>query len=311
MVTTVGLDLGGTKLLAIRLEDRAVVETAVLPTPDDAGELTKAAIDGVRAVWREDVEAIGVGIAGLVRFPEGVFVWGPHVAGTGIPVRADLQAEFDIPAVVDNDANAAAHGELVLGSATGHDHVLVVTLGTGIGGAIVLDGQVRRGASFAGEFGHVLFEADGLPCACGRRGCWETVASGPALARLAAEHIAGDAEGPLARRLGPSFSAEDVTEAAEEGDETARALVGRIGEAFGRGLANLIAVFDPQMVVVGGGLGSVGEVIIEPARRVVADVIHGGSHRPPPPIVAAGLGASAGAVGAAVLAADLVGGSAR
>jgi glucokinase len=253
-------------------------------------------------------DAIGVGVAGLVQFPEGVFVWGPHVVDTGAPLRADLERAFGLPVLVDNDANAAAWAEHEIGSGQGFDDMLLVTLGTGIGGALIIDGQLRRGRSFAGEWGHMLFERNGERCACGKRGCWETVASGPALVRLAREFIFNNPDGRLAHRLQEPFTGEDVTQAADEGDETARGLVAQVGADLGRGLCNLVAILDPEIIVVGGGLGSVGEALLGPARRVAADALHGGSHRMLPPIVVAELGPAAGAAGAAMMAADLAAG---
>jgi glucokinase len=274
-----------------------------------ADQLAGAVVEAVRGVMTPDVDAIGVGVAGLVQWPEGVFVWGPHVAGTSVPLRAALEQEFDLPALVDNDANGAAWAEHVAGAGRGYGDMLLVTLGTGIGGAIIVDDKLHRGKSFAGEFGHTMFERNGHRCACGKRGCWETVASGPALVRLAREFIFQNPDGALAHRLGSEpFTGEAVTRAADEGDETARGLVAQVGADLGRGLCNLIAILDPDIIVVGGGLGSVGEALLGPARRVAADALHGRTHRGLPPIVVAELGPAAGAAGAAMMAADLAAG---
>lgn len=306
MTTTIGIDLGGTKVLAVRMVGREVVDQEEFDVTAGPADLTKAALEAVRSVWSEDVEAVGVGIAGMVSWPSGVFVWGPHVAGSNVSVRRELEAAIDVPVVVDNDANVAAVAELELGSARGYRDVLLVTLGTGIGGALVVDGQIHRGASFAGEIGHMTYEPRGLQCDCGKRGCWETVASGPALVRLARESIAQNPDGALSHRFSAeTLTGEDVTGAADAGDETARSLVAQVGAGLGTGLCNLIAVLDPEIVIVGGGLGSVGESLLGPARRVAADALHGGSHRMLPPILVAGLGPSAGAIGAALLAEDL------
>jgi glucokinase len=296
--------MGGTKLLAVRIEDGDVVAREFFSTPGE--DMIGSAIAAIKELWTDDVTAVGAGIAGLVRFSEGVFVWGPHLPGSNIPIRQILEDEFRVPAVVDNDANAAALAELHHGAARGRRDVLLVTLGTGIGGAIIADGQVYRGSSFAGEWGHMLYQENGLQCDCGKRGCWETVASGPALARLGQEFISLNPEGQLARVLGQGdFTAKTIAASADAGDETARGLVSQVGAALGRGLCSLIAVFDPELVVVGGGLGSVGESLLGPARRVAADAIHGGSFRPLPPIVVAELGPESGAIGAALLAAEV------
>ncbi len=305
MATTIGIDLGGTKTLAVRMVNNAIVEERKLSTPTDDDLIANAA-DAIEAVWGDDVAAVGVGVAGLVEWPSGTFVWGPHVAGTNVPVRSGLETHFGVPVVVDNDANTGAWAELLLGAARGYDDMLFVTLGTGIGGAIVVDGRIYRGTSLAGEWGHMLYEHGGAQCDCGKRGCWETVASGPALVRLARTFMEQHPESGLSHRLrGERLTGELITTSADGGDETARNLVAQVGEAFGRGLCNLIAVLDPQIIVVGGGLGSIGESLLGPARRVAADALHGGSHRMLPPILVAGLGPTAGAVGAALLAEDL------
>lgn len=304
--TTIGIDLGGTKLLAIRVEDGEIVEERQSSNPVVAEALSGAVIGAIREVMTPEVRAVGVGVAGLVQWPEGIFVWGPHVAGTSVPLRDDIQTALGLPAVVDNDANMAALAEWTAGAGQGYDDLLLVTLGSGIGGAIMIDGRLHRGRSFAGEFGHMMFEHNGYRCACGKRGCWETVASGPALVRLTREFIFQNPDGALAHRLGDRpFTGEDVTRAADEGDETARGLVAQVGADLGRGLCNLIAILDPDIVVVGGGLGSVGEALLGTARRVAADALHGGSHRRLPPIVVAELGPAAGAYGAALMASYL------
>jgi glucokinase len=281
-------------------ESRFAIETV-------PGDLSQAALEAVRSVWADDVAAVGVGVAGMVAWPSGVFVWGPHVAGSNVPLRTDLEAALGLPVVVDNDANAAAWAELKLGSGRGYSDVLLVTLGTGIGGALIVDGRIHRGTSFAGEIGHMTYEPGGMQCDCGKRGCWETVASGPALVRLARNSISQNRDGGLAHRFTlDSVRGEDITGAADAGDETARSLVAQVGADLGRGLCNLIAILDPEVVIVGGGLGSIGESLLGPARRVAADALHGGSHRMLPPILVAGLGPAAGAVGAALLADDLM-----
>lgn len=309
-MTSIGIDIGGTKVLAVRVEeDGTVVARTRTSTPRDADDLAGAAVGAARSVWDDTAAAVGVGLAGLVRWPDGDFVWGPHVAGTEVPVRGRMEEELGVPVAVDNDANVAAWGELRHGAARGARHVLVVTLGTGIGGAIVVDGAIYRGGSFAGEWGHMQYDPGGILCDCGKRGCWETVASGPALVRLAREAISLNPDSSFARRLaaGP-LSGERITAAADAGDEIARGLVAQVGAELGRGLASLIAVFDPELVVVGGGLGSVGESLVGPARRIAADRLHGGAHRLLPPILVAELGPDAGAIGAATLAADVAAG---
>lgn len=301
-MSTIGLDIGGTKILAVRTENGEIAERHRFES-GTGSSITKEAINAVRAVWEDEVLAVGVGIAGLVRWPDGVFAWGPHLAGAEVHVRAAMEDELGVPVVVDNDANMAARAELHFGAARGYRSAVMVTLGTGIGGALVIDGRIYRGESFAGEWGHMQYDPGGVMCDCGKRGCWETVASGPALVRLGREVIALNPDSAFATRVaGEPLTGEAITAAADGGDEIARGLVARVGAELGRGLCSLIAALDPEVVVVGGGLGSVGESIVGPARRVAADALHGGSHRLLPPILVAALGPSASAVGAASLA---------
>lgn len=303
-MSTIGIDIGGTKALAVRLVDGEIDAQNRIEYP--VGSRTVDAIaDAIESVCDGSESAIGVGVAGLVNPADGVLVWGPHVRGSDLPVAAEVRKRFELPVIVDNDANAALFAELRVGSALGYRNVLLVTLGTGIGGAVAIDGGIYRGGGFAGEWGHTRVEGDGGQlCDCGKRGCWETVASGPALERLAREVISGNPSSSLALALaGEQPTGEAVMRAADAGDETARALVTEVGRAFGQGLADLTAIFDPDLIVVGGGLGSVGESVLGPARRILADGIHGGTHRVPPSVHVAHLGPAAGAVGAALMAA--------
>jgi glucokinase len=302
-MATIGIDIGGTKAAGVRVEDDAVA--ARISGSVHQGDLVANVAKTVEELWTDDVGAVGVGLAGLVRFPDGVFAWGPHLEGNEVPVKAVLEDQLQVPVVVDNDANMSAFGELRSGAGVGFKDFLMVTLGTGIGGGIVIGGEIYRGESFAGEFGHMVVDGGWLLCDCGKRGCWETVASGPALVRLAREVITLNPDGSLASRLGEgTISGDAVTAAADAGDEVARGLVAQVGAEFGRGLGSLVAIFDPELIVVGGGLGSVGESLLGPARRVAAEGLHGGSHRLLPPILVAGLGPDAGAVGAAAMAAE-------
>lgn len=301
---SVGIDIGGTKALAVRLEGTRIVEESLFIVERTTGTI-EAITQSIDSVFQPSVQAIGVGVAGLVRPLDGTLVWGPHVPGTDLDIRGVVSDRFEVPVHVDNDANAAAFAEQRVGAATGYKNVLFVSLGTGIGGAVVIDGSIYRGGGFAGEWGHVQVDRDGVLCDCGKRGCWETRASGPALVRLANEVVTRNPDGSLARILDSShISGEAVVSAADAGDETARALVAEVGRSFGQGLAGLVAIFDPELIVIGGGLGSVGESIVGPARRVLSDALHGGRLRVPPVVQVASLGPSAGAVGAALLAVE-------
>ncbi|MEN8040331.1 MAG: ROK family protein [Actinomycetota bacterium] len=297
---TVGVDVGGTKALSVRMDGTDVVQESRVEIERSTDTLD-AVFASIDTVFTPEVAAIGVGLAGLVNVGDGMLVWGPHLPGTNLRVGSEVVRRFDLPVHVDNDANTAAYAELEIGAARGYSNVLFVSLGTGIGGAVVIDGDIYRGGSFAGEWGHVQVDTEGLLCDCGKRGCWETLASGPALVRLATQVVTANPDGALARNLPTGrITGESVVAAADGGDETARALVTEVGKAFGQGLAGLVSIFDPELIVVGGGLGSVGESIIGPARRVLLDSLHGGKLRVPPPVQVATLGPAAGAVGAAL-----------
>lgn len=181
--------------------------------------------------------------------------------------------------------------------------MLMLTLGTGIGGAMVFGGSIYRGRGFAGEFGHARFAKGDHVCDCGQRGCWETEAAGPALERLARELMAHNPHGSLATVLddqapsGPAISA-----AAAAGDPQAITLITQVGRNFGQGLASVISIFDPDRVVIGGGLGSIGEILLDPIRASANEARYAADHKELPEIVGAELGEQAGAVGAALLA---------
>jgi glucokinase len=305
----VGMDIGGTKIAAgVVRADGCIVERTRIPTPQETDEkVTISAlvevIDGLRAA-RPQVEAIGVGAAGLVQWPAGLAIWAPHNPYRDLQLRRLLHERTGLPTVVDNDANAAAWAEARFGAGTGSDHMILLTVGTGVGGGMVLGGRPYRGLSGLGaEFGHMIVAPDGAPCSCGSSGCLEAMVSGTALARMGREAILSDPQGGLARRAG----AEEVTgpmvfEAAKAGDPTARALFERMGFWLGVGIASLVTAFDPELVVVGGGLVATGDLLLEPARTSFKRYVFAPAYRTLPPVVPARLGPEAGLVGAATLA---------
>jgi glucokinase len=305
---TVGVDIGGTKTAALRLSAAGdVLARSVRPSKAEDPQATFEAIDAaIDDVLGDDVVAIGVAAAGLVDVRRGEILFSPNFAWRNVPLVARLRERFGLPVTMDNDATAAAWGEARLGAARAAGHALMVTIGTGIGGGIVFDGSVMRGAhGFAGEIGHIVVEPDGPACGCGNHGCWEQVASGQALEREGiralttdpTSAIAGRADGDPARVTG-----ELVVAAAADGDETAIAIVQRVGRRLGEGIAGLVNVLDPEIVVVGGGIASVGELLFDPVRSAFADTVEGRDARPDVPIVGAALGNDAGAIGAGLLA---------
>jgi glucokinase len=307
---TIGVDVGGTKVLAGTVDDAGTILHSVrLPTPpDDGGELFTTVAEAVAACReRWEAVAIGVAVAGFVDVERTRVVLAPNLPGTDERLKAELERRTGLPVLLENDANAAAWGEYRFGAGAGDDMVCV-TVGTGVGGGIVLSGRLVRGRwGLAAEFGHLRVEPDGRPCGCGRRGCWEQYAGGPALVREARR--LAEADRSAAQRLlalgdgtpegleGPHVSA-----AARCGDPIALAAFGFVGRWLGEGLAQLAAVLDPAAFVIGGGVSDAGDVLLEPARAAYAASLTGVEHRPLAEIRRAQLGDNAGLVGAADLA---------
>ena len=305
---TIGLDVGGTKVLGVVLDDdAAVVAERKEPTRRDAAGLLEGLVAVATELRREApaATALGVGLPGLVD-RHGTLRFAPNLPGiVELPVGPTLAEAFGLPVRADNDATCAAWAEHQLGAATGADTALLVTLGTGIGGGLVVDGLLVRGANgFAGEVGHMVVDDGGIPCACGRRGCWERYASGTALGQQARALVAEGGGTRLVELAGgdpAGVTGEHVTTAA--GDADAVAVLAGFADWFALGLANLIHAFDPSRCVIGGGLVAAGDVVFGPIRTALADVrLVAPEHRPPVEVVPATLGARAGAIGAALLA---------
>lgn len=303
---SIGIDIGGTSIKAVRLGiDRETKQSHEVPYSGPPGEMIGQVADLVTSLRQPDTGSVGVGMAGLVRWPEGVFVWGPHVRGEDLAMRHRLLELLGLPVVVDNDANCAALAELRIGAARGAREAIVLTLGTGIGAGIIAGSAVYRGASFAGEAGHMTMMPDGDPCECGRRGCWETLVSGRRFGEEARRLMRIDPRGMLATIVGgaePNGTHLGVAVAA--GDLAARNSVIAAGRWLGRGMANLVSILDPEMIVVGGAAVAVGELLIDTAREEAVRSVEGSSHRRPIRVEVARCGPLAGAIGAALLAAE-------
>jgi len=307
---TIGIDVGGTKCLGVVLDaNNAVVAESRVPTPRTGDALVAAVGRLVRTLRTAGAPpcAVGVGVPGLVD-RDGVLRFAPNLPGiVELSVRAALEAEaLGGEMVVSNDATGATWAEFTLGAAVGASDVLMATIGTGIGGGVVLGGRLVGGRhGFAGEIGHMVVDPTGPRCPCGQQGCWERYASGSGLGWMAREAAnAGDAARvvDLAGGDPEAVRGEHVTIAAGEGDPQARAVMARFAWWLALGLANLSAILDPEVIVLGGGMVEAGAVLLEPAREALAALVEGGTHRPPIRLVAARLGERAGAIGAALLA---------
>jgi glucokinase len=290
-------------------QDGVIIDTERRSTPSrDASETERVIAEVVQVLAaRNEVVAVGIGAAGWIANDRATVLFSPHLAWRNEPLRAELREHIDLPLLVENDANAAAWAEYRYGAAQGQPVIVCVTLGTGIGGGLVVGGQVYRGAyGIACEYGHMTLVPGGRRCACGNVGCWEMYASGRALARDARELAT---ESPIAAtrllELGGSIAGLDgpvVTAAAAEGNAAALSIYTSMGRWFGLGLANLAAVLDPAMFVVGGGVSEAGELLLRPAREEFRNTLTGRGFRPEAQVVAAALGADSGLVGAADLA---------
>ncbi len=310
-VLTVGVDVGGTKVLAgvVDSTGRVLRKQRRLTPSTDAGAVEDTIVNLVKEFAADyPVAAVGIGAAGFVDASRSTVRFSPHLAWQDEPIRAKVGARVNLPVLVDNDANVAALAECRFGAGQGHRIVLCVTLGTGIGGAVVIDGRVFRGANgMAGEFGHIQMVPGGHRCECGNRGCWEQYASGNALVREAREMVVASSpmahtlremvEGDPARITGPL-----VTQAARDGDPLAAEMIGEIGSWLGVGLAGMTAAFDPSCILVGGGVSEAGDLLLVPTREAFKRTLTGRGLRPEPDILPASLGADAGFIGAADMA---------
>ena len=322
--TVIGVDVGGTKVAAALLRVEWSAEDLLKPSvrslpevlarADVATDVTSqtaclAGIDEViRGVQRGErpAEAIGVGIAAFVDFAHGVAVDSVHLPLSDVPVRSLLEGRHGTPVAIDNDATAACIGEHRFGAGRGVDEMIMLTLGTGVGGGIVCGGRPYRGRrGVAAEFGHMVIEAGGEPCPgnCPNRGCLEAYVSGHAMGRAAREAARANPASCLGRALAAGVPVDGalLTRLALGGDWDAIAIVARLGGYLGVGLTSLVNVFNPELIVIGGGAAAAGDVLLEPARRVVERR----ALRPARDhvrIVAAGLGPDAGVYGAAALA---------
>ncbi len=310
----IGIDIGGTKVAGGVVDEagRVVVRTR-RGTPDRSKsprvveDTIVGVVEELVAAVTDPVSSVGIGAAGFVSADRGTVAFAPHLSWRDEPLRERLATRISLPIVVDNDANAACWAEYRFGVAQGESHVVMVNLGTGIGGALLIEGRMIRGRyGITGEFGHMQVVPGGQRCECGNRGCWEQYASGNALVREARGLIL--THSPMATDLAERVSgrAEDltgptVTEAAREGDATAIELIGEIGYWLGTGIANLAAALDPGLFVIGGGVSAAGELLLGPAREQFRRQLPGRGYRPEARIEAAALGNEAGLIGAADL----------
>ena len=311
MTNTIGVDVGGTKIAAgLVTPTGEVLREARRQTPaTKVDEVAQAIADLVAELSADqEVEAVGVGAAGFCDATRSEVVYAPNLAWRNEPLRQRIEAASGLKTVVENDANAAAWGEFRFGAARTAESAVVVTLGTGIGGGIIVNNQLVRGfQGFAAEIGHMEIKAGGRRCGCGLRGCWERYGSGTALVHEARE-IATVAPAQATRLLelaggqAQNITGQMVTQAAQEGDPIALDVIETVAQWVGRGLANLVAVLDPEMIVLAGGVAGAGETLRAPVQAAFEKHVTARLYRHLPQIRLAEVGVPAGLIGAADLA---------
>ena len=309
---TIGLDIGGTKISGGAIDGKGVILSQGrrdTPALDPAAIIAEAASLTRELSSQHQIDAVGVACAAFIDRSGSTVYFSPNLAWRDEPLKARLESALELPVTIENDANAAAWGEFRFGAAADAGNMVMVTVGTGIGGGVVVDGVLMRGAfGVAAELGHMRVVPGGIRCGCGNRGCWEMYASGTALVREAQELVVSGS--PLAARLGELCAGDpatlrgpDVTRAAAEGDPAAIELLGDLGVWIGEGLASVAAILDPELVVLGGGVSEAGALLIDPALAAFRRNLTGRGHRPEARFALASLGNDAGMIGAADLAA--------
>lgn len=311
MGLSIGIDVGGTKIAGGVVDDDGVVlQSDRRSTPSRGPEpLEQVIVDLITEYKAEySVESVGIGFAGFVDEKRSRVLLAPNLGWKDEPLKMAIESRVQLPVVVENDANAAAWGEYRFGGVKLPRDIVCVTVGTGIGGGLIFDGHLFRGAhGVAAEFGHINIEPGGRLCACGNRGCWEQYASGNALVREA-RLIAADRrdEAAVLLDLGDGtpegVEGQHVTIAARKGDPVALAAFDSLARWLGQGIADLTSILDPGCFVIGGGVSEAGDLLLGPTRRAFLTALSGREMRPLPEIRLAVLGNKAGLVGAADLA---------
>jgi glucokinase len=314
----IGIDLGGTTIKGALVtgEGEIIHEVRFETEQRSSDRLLEQIVETIHILRGDDrargrASAVGIGIPGLVNLKSKRIEVMPNLPPlSDVDIISELTSQSGLPVVIDNDANAAAYAELQAGAARGRRDVFFVTLGTGIGSGLIIDGKIYRGATgFAGEFGHMTIDPEGIECACGNIGCLETIASGPNIVRRTRERLYRDRTSSLSRLAIPrdrELTAEDIARAASEGDEMAQVMMERTGMFLGIAIAAVVNLLNVEMVVMGGGVMEAGDLILKPTVKETR-------RRAFPPsfnsceIAIARLGPSAGVIGAALLARDQAG----
>ena len=312
---TMGIDLGGSKILAAVVDHRGVIlssNESLTPATKERDTIIQSVVDSANRALKQspvaisDICAVGVGAAGISNPEAGILFSSPNLPGLrNVLLRDMMQERLGKKTFLINDADAAALGEFHFGAARGIRNFIYVTLSTGIGGGIIIDGRIHTGAiGAAGEVGHMTIDDNGPVCNCGNRGCWETLASGTSLCREARKRIVGGvrtsileyAEGDIEK-----VTPQAIHGAAQQGDKVAKELIARTGYYVGVGLANLVNIFNPELIVIGGGLSNIGDMLLKPAFKVAGERAFKEAFQAVR-FASAGLGPNSGVLGAAAFA---------
>lgn len=308
---TIGIDIGGTKVLGGVVDSTGkVIDSARRATPSAGGmELIATVIDLIKEFQQKhQVAGVGISVAALISSDQGTIVGAPNIANLSeLNFVNEIKKEINLPVIAENDANAAMWAEFKFGNAKGFNPVIFFIIGTGMGGGLVIDGKLFRGAHGIGaEFGHMIVQPQGIKCGCGTQGCIEQYASGSALMRYAKEGIEADPQKgkrllELAGGNLNELTGSVLTTAAKNGDELAIAAFNKQANWLGSACASYTLLLDPQAIVVGGGVVDAGELFLEPVRKAMHTYLPFGKSHPVPKIIAAKFGNDAGLIGAADL----------
>lgn len=308
----IGIDVGGTNIkMALVSPKGDILYSKTIPTRAEMGyEYT---VDNIKQAIHDllketnstnrDIEAIGFGFPGQIDYKNGIVRLAPNIPGwVEVPIASMVEKEFNIPTKVDNDVRCAALGELNYGAGVGCENVICITVGTGIGSGLIINGKIVRGASnAAGEIGHIKLQMhDGPICGCGDTGCLEAFASGPAIIAMAEEYIKGGKSTKYREMADPDINPYIVAEAAKQGDAVAKRIFTIMGEYIGIGLSSVINLLNPEKIIIGGGVAEAGDILFNPIKETIskrAMSIAGSTVQ----IVSAKLGNNAGVIGASLL----------
>lgn len=312
MALTIGVDIGGTKIAAGVVDEQGeILERVKLATPHDSAQVAATIAEAVRTVRQgHEVEAVGLGAAGFVSADRATVLFAANMSWRNEPLRERIEGLIDLPVVVENDANVAAWGEARFGAGEGKDNVVLLTIGTGVGGGVIIGGRLLRGHFGIGaELGHYRAVPDGLPCGCGQHGCIEQYASGSALTRWVKKAAANEPErAKILLGLGDGtpdgIVGAHITVAARDGDPVALDGFTEVGTWIGQAMADMTAILDPGVIILGGGVSEAGEILAAPARKAYVEKAPASGQRPLAEVVIATLGPDAGIIGAADLARD-------